>query len=130
MGCAIQTILEFTKPQPLPGRRGTLHPYILDAMAVSPTDGARLAELKALGISKIDLVVANTTDPELLPKPTAEELMEQLSSQVQIGGASLLRWAGKHTGTPAPLGDPQDYRALVADLSRPVGKLSQPESGI
>lgn len=122
MGYAAETTFDFTRTPPIPDRRGTLHPYILEALAAPPDDAARLAQLKALGLAKIDLVLTNTKDPVSRDRSTSQELMDLLA-QVQIGGPSLLRWAIKQWRTCAAVVDPQDYGALLKDLTEDENRL-------
>jgi phosphoribosylaminoimidazolecarboxamide formyltransferase/IMP cyclohydrolase len=106
---------EFTQSKPISFIRGTLHPYILAAIAANRLDHAQVEELKKVGINKIDLVFVNTLDPLVTDDATTAELLEQLAN-IQTGGPSLLRWAIKQWRTCTAVVNPADYPLLLRDL--------------
>ncbi|HYX30762.1 MAG TPA: hypothetical protein VE863_19655 [Pyrinomonadaceae bacterium] len=123
LGFDCVTTFDYTKSPPLLTARGSLHPYILMAIAASAADEEKITSLRALGLGSIDLVFVNTSDPIISEDMTRRELMEQIAA-VQIGGPSLVRWTLKQWMTAAAVVSPDDYGLLVNDLKRNNDRLS------
>jgi hypothetical protein len=119
------TTFQYTSCTQLLSHRGSLHPHILASIAAVSTDRAHMQALKQNGLRSIDLVVANTYDPVVDSLATARELMDQLSN-VQIGGAGLIRWTLKNWRSAAAVVDPEDYMRLIDDLRANNDTVSTP----
>ena len=100
-------------PEILGGRVKTLHPAIHGGILADRSDPGHLANLEALGIVPIDLVVGNlypfTSDPGI-------ELID-------IGGPTMVRAAAKNHAHVGVVVDPADYRTVLDEI-RAVGSLS------
>jgi nucleoside phosphorylase len=123
LGCKPSITFEFTRCRQLSFVRGTLHPYILGAIAADPRDVDQLNELSSVGVGKIDLVIVNTKDPHV-PEDASSPQLLGLLSDVQIGGPSLLRWTIKQWRTCAAVVDPSDYQRLLHDLQENNNEVS------
>jgi nucleoside phosphorylase len=115
LGCEPQLTFDFSHCRQISFTRGTLHPYILAATAADPTNADQLAELRAADIAKIELVVVNTKEPQFDDSLSHSELLHRLGD-VQIGGASLLRWVVKHWRSCAAVVSPDDYVAVLRSM--------------
>lgn len=123
MGYEVRDVFDFVGCEPLTEMRGTLHPYVLAAIATSSSDVDRLSELEAYGLGSIDLIIVNTREVRVSDEASVDELMTLLGS-VQTGGPSLLRWAIKEWAACAALVSSSDYGVVLRDLQSRGGRLS------
>ncbi len=123
LGFKATSTYEFSKCIPMKLSRGTLHPYILAAIAADPSNEDHINELEQIGIQKIGLVFVNTKDPIMAEEVELGKLLKLLSD-VQIGGPSLLRWVIKNWCTCTAVVDPTDYSILLQDLKNNNNELS------
>ncbi|OGO42513.1 MAG: bifunctional phosphoribosylaminoimidazolecarboxamide formyltransferase/inosine monophosphate cyclohydrolase, partial [Chloroflexi bacterium RBG_16_57_9] len=114
-GLAVRSVEEVTgSPEILGGRVKTLHPAIHGGI-LAPHTPAALAEIAQHGIRPIDLVVCNLYPfSETIARPgvTLEEAIEQ----IDIGGVTLLRAAGKNHAYVTVVVDPTDYDTVLEEL--------------
>jgi len=101
-------------PEILDGRVKTLHPAIHGGILARRTP-EHLAELAALGITPIDLVVCNLYPfVATISRPSVTDA--GAVEEIDIGGVTLLRAAAKNYESMAVVCDPADYESVVAQL--------------
>jgi phosphoribosylaminoimidazolecarboxamide formyltransferase / IMP cyclohydrolase len=123
-GVPVTEVAEVTGfPECLDGRVKTLHPAIHAGILADRTDPAHVAELAALEVQGIDLVVVNLypfTDTVSSGAPDADVI-----EMIDIGGPTMVRAAAKNHGSVGVLVDPADYPAVLDELAE-AGGLSAP----
>lgn len=102
-------------PEIMGGRVKTLHPRIHSGILADQSNPEHLKAIADLDIAPFDLVVINLY-------PFAETIasgatFEQCIEQIDIGGPSMLRGAGKNHGSVAVISSPQQYPLVVNALS-------------
>jgi phosphoribosylaminoimidazolecarboxamide formyltransferase / IMP cyclohydrolase len=103
-------------PECLDGRVKTLHPRIHGGILAIRGNPEHMAFLREHGISPIDLVIINLypfRKTMLKPGVSREECIEN----IDIGGPSMLRAAAKNYQDVTVLTDPQDYQAVLKEIS-------------
>lgn len=109
-------------PEFLGGRVKTLHPAIHGAILARRERPQDLAELKARGIDRIDLVVV-----DLYPFAGAEAEAADPAARtemIDIGGVTLIRAAAKNWRGVAVVTEPAEYAAVQAELKDASGMIS------
>jgi phosphoribosylaminoimidazolecarboxamide formyltransferase/IMP cyclohydrolase len=123
-GLAVTEVAALTgSPEMLGGRVKTLHPKVHGGILARRDLPAHLEDLRAQDILPIDLVVVNLYPFEATvarPGVTRAEAVEQ----IDIGGPSMIRSAAKNHAHVAVVTDPADYAALLEELGRESGALS------
>ncbi len=104
----------------LGGRVKTLHPSLLGGVLARRAVAADLADLAALDVPPIDLVVVTLYPFESLP---ADADWPRTIETVDVGGVTLLRAAAKNVCDVAVLSDPRQYEACTTALAE-LGGLS------
>jgi phosphoribosylaminoimidazolecarboxamide formyltransferase / IMP cyclohydrolase len=116
-GIAVQKVQDVTGvKEMLGGRVKTLHPKIHGAILARRDVASDQAEIKALRIEPIDLVVIN-----LYPFRSAVEKglpREEIIENIDIGGPALIRSAAKNAEYVTVLVDPADYKTVLAELQQ------------
>src|SRR5262249_32688530 len=110
-------------PEMLDGRVKTLPPKIHGGIVARRDVPEHLAALERHGIAPIDLVVVALYPFEQTvarPGVTAAEVIEQ----IDVGGPTMIRAAAKNHGAVAVVTDPSQYGALLDELKRTGGALS------
>ncbi|MGI4792106.1 MAG: bifunctional phosphoribosylaminoimidazolecarboxamide formyltransferase/IMP cyclohydrolase [Janthinobacterium lividum] len=124
-GLPIQNVSDITHfPEMLDGRVKTLHPAVHGALLAVRSLPEHMETIAAHGITPIDLVVVNLYPfAETIAKPgvTREEAIEN----IDIGGPSMIRSAAKNHVSVAVVVSPDDYPALLSELQKNDGALSQ-----
>jgi phosphoribosylaminoimidazolecarboxamide formyltransferase/IMP cyclohydrolase len=123
-GAAVTEVADYTGfPEMLDGRVKTLHPKLHAGILARRDSPGHLAAIRAAGIEPIDLVVVNLYPfAQTVARPgfTFEEAIEN----IDIGGPSMLRAAAKNYTGVAVVTDPSDYPALLAEMEKQGGALS------
>ena len=110
-------------PEILGGRVKTLHPKLFGAILSRKDNDSDDRELLENGIGRIDLVVVNLYPFEqTVAKKDCK--LEDAIENIDIGGPSLLRAAAKNHDRVAVVCDPADYTALVDEMAKNKGGLS------
>jgi phosphoribosylaminoimidazolecarboxamide formyltransferase/IMP cyclohydrolase len=107
-------------PEMMDGRVKTLHPKIHGGILARRHRPDDLEAIRSQGVELVDLVVVNLypfARAAADPATTVDELVEQ----IDIGGPSLLRAAGKNFRDVMVVVDPADYPRIVEQLKRPDG---------
>ena len=116
-GIAVTKVSDVTGfPEILDGRVKTLHPKIHGGILAIRNSPAHLDQLTQHDIRQIDLVAVNLYPfVETIRRPgvTFEEVIEN----IDIGGPSMVRAAAKNFQDVAVVTDPDDYPALVKEIS-------------
>src|SRR3954464_2703382 len=103
-------------PEMMDGRVKTLHPKIHAGILARRHRSDDLEAIRSQGVELVDLVVVN-----LYPFATAaanpETPFDELVEQIDIGGPSLLRAAGKNFRDVMVVVDPVDYPRVIDQLS-------------
>ncbi len=102
----------------LGGRVKTLHPSLLGGVLARRAVAADLADLAALDVPPIDLVVVTLYPFESLP---ADADWPRTVETVDVGGVTLLRAAAKNVRDVAVLSDPRQYEACATALAEHGG---------
>src|SRR6185437_1402700 len=79
-----------------------------------------LAAIKAQGVELVDLIVVNLY-PFAKAAANPETPFDELVEQIDIGGPSLLRAAGKNFRDVMVVVDPADYPRVLEQMARPGG---------
>ena len=113
-GLPVVPVEEVTgSPEMLGHRVVTLHPALHGGILADRDDPGHVADLDRLGITPVDLVVAN-----LYPFRSAPSI-----DLIDIGGPAMVRAAAKNHAFVGVVVDPADYRPVVDEL-RAAGSLS------
>jgi phosphoribosylaminoimidazolecarboxamide formyltransferase/IMP cyclohydrolase len=104
-------------PEILEGRVKTLHPHIHGGLLARRQHPGHMAELQALGIVPIEMLVVNLYPFEATAARAGVSL-EELVEQIDIGGVALLRAGAKNYESVTVVCDPDDYEAVLSDLEQ------------
>jgi len=108
----------------LDGRVKTLHPAIHAGILARRDLPDHAAQMKKAGFGQIDLVVVNLYPFEkTVAKPGVK--LEEAIEQIDIGGVALIRSAAKNHASVAVVTDPSDYPALLEELRKTGGEVSE-----
>ena len=115
-GLAVREVAELTGfPEMMDGRVKTLHPKVHGALLAIRDDAGHRAAMEAHGIAAIDLVVANLYPFEAtIAKASA---FAECIENIDIGGPAMIRSAAKNHSDVLVVVDPEDYQAVLAELS-------------
>jgi phosphoribosylaminoimidazolecarboxamide formyltransferase / IMP cyclohydrolase len=120
-GLAVTNVSDVTGfPEMMDGRVKTLHPKVHGGILARRHRPDDLEAIAAQGIEPIDLVVVNLYPFEAAAR-NPETPFEELVEQIDIGGPSLLRAAGKNFRDVLVVVDPADYPRVLDELGRPGG---------
>ena len=123
-GIAVKDISDLTGfPEMLDGRVKTLHPKVHGGILHRRENPTHIAAVAEHGIQAIDMVVVNLYAFEkTAAKPGVA--FEELIENIDIGGPSMIRSAGKNFRDVAVVTSPADYPAIAEELARLDGALS------
>ena len=123
-GIAVTEVSEVTQfPEMLDGRVKTLHPAIAGGILALRSREDHLSAIYAQGIATIDMVVVNLYPFEKIaadPNATFEHIIEN----IDIGGPTMIRAAGKNFQDVAVVVSPSDYAAVLKELEDGKGTLA------
>ena len=97
------------------GRVKTLHPKVFGAILYDRSDAEHVAQRDTYAISSLDTLVVNLYPFEATIARDNATLAEAIE-QIDIGGVSLLRAAGKNFAQVAVLSHPSQYDAFLQAL--------------
>lgn len=123
-GLAVTEVADYTGfPEMLDGRVKTLHPKIHGGILARRDLPDHLSTLEQHGIPTIDLVCVNLYPfCETVAKPGVA--LAEAIENIDIGGPAMLRSSAKNYHGVAVVTDPEDYPALLAEMSANGGALS------
>ena len=107
-------------PEMMDGRVKTLHPKIHGGILARRHRPDDLEAIKSQGVELVDLVVVNLY-PFAKAAQNPETPFDELVEQIDIGGPSLLRAAGKNFRDVTVVVDPADYPKVLEQMARPGG---------
>jgi phosphoribosylaminoimidazolecarboxamide formyltransferase/IMP cyclohydrolase len=107
-------------PEMMDGRVKTLHPKVHGGILARRHRPDDLAAIAGQGIEPIDLVVVNLYPFEAAAR-NPETSFDELVEQIDIGGPSLLRAAGKNFRDVLVVVDPADYPKVLEQLAQAGG---------
>src|SRR6478736_1198145 len=107
-------------PEMMDGRVKTLHPKIHGGILARRSRPDDLQAIRAQGVELVDLVVVNLY-PFAKAAANPETPFDELVEQIDIGGPSLLRAAGKNFRDVMVVVDPGDYPKVLAEIAKPGG---------
>jgi phosphoribosylaminoimidazolecarboxamide formyltransferase/IMP cyclohydrolase len=107
-------------PEMMDGRVKTLHPAIHAGILARRHRPDDLEAIGSHGITPVDLVVVNLY-PFAKAAENPETSFDQLVEEIDIGGPSLLRAAGKNFRDVLVVVDPKDYPRVLEQLGRDEG---------
>jgi phosphoribosylaminoimidazolecarboxamide formyltransferase/IMP cyclohydrolase len=110
-------------PEMLGGRVKTLHPRVHGGLLARRDHPGDQADIESQELRTIDLVVVNLYPFEAtVAKPGVS--FEEAIEKIDIGGPSMIRSAAKNHAWVGVVVDPGDYPALLEELRREGGALS------
>jgi phosphoribosylaminoimidazolecarboxamide formyltransferase/IMP cyclohydrolase len=109
-------------PEMMDGRVKTLHPRIHGGILALRDNPQHVASMREHSITPIDLVVVNLYPFEAAVARGAA--FEEVVENIDIGGPSLVRAAGKNHGDVGVVVDPEDYPGIIAELQQNGNSLS------
>ena len=107
-------------PEMMDGRVKTLHPKIHGGILARRHRPDDLEALRTQGVDLVDRVVVNLY-PFAKAAANPETPFDELVEQIDIGGPSLLRAAGKNFRDVMVVVDPADYPRVLEQLERDGG---------
>ncbi len=111
-------------PEMLDGRVKTLHPRVHAGVLARRDVPAHMQALRDHDIPPIDLVVVNLYPFEqTIARPDCD--LALAVENIDIGGPTLLRAAAKNHEAVAVVVDPDDYAAVLEDMKRNAGAVSE-----
>jgi len=122
-GLAVRDVADVTGfPEMMDGRVKTLHPNIHGGLLALRDDDEHLLAMAAHGIDPIDLLVVNLYPFEATVARGGS--YDDCVENIDIGGPAMIRAAAKNHRFVNVVVDPQDYPALLAELTRHGGATS------
>jgi phosphoribosylaminoimidazolecarboxamide formyltransferase/IMP cyclohydrolase len=125
LGIPVKDVSDYTGfPEMMDGRVKTLHPKIHGGLLALRDDKAHMEQARKQDIEMIDMVVVNLYPFE---KTVAKEsvTLEEAIENIDIGGPSMLRSAAKNHRSVAVITDPSHYPAIIQELKKNSGALSE-----
>jgi len=119
---AVSDVTQF--PEMLEGRVKTLHPAIHGGLLADRSKPEHMTTIAAHGIKPIDLVVINLY-PFAATVAKSDVTREEAIENIDIGGPSMVRSAAKNHASVAVVTSPSDYPALIDELVRNRGQVSE-----
>jgi len=125
LGIKVKDVSEYTGfPEMLDGRVKTLNPKIHGGLLALRDSKEHIETAKKHGIGLIDMVVVNLYPFEkTVAKPGVK--LEEAIENIDIGGPSMLRSAGKNHRSVCVICDPSDYGRVVAEMESAGGGVSE-----
>ncbi len=105
----------------LSGRVKTLHSNLFAGILAKRDDEGHMRELKAMGVSPIDMVVCNFYPFEKVAKDAAAT-DETVIENIDIGGPSMVRASTKNHLYVTVVPSPKSYARVLAELAEKGGK--------
>ena len=115
-GLAVRDVSDLTGfPEMMDGRVKTLHPKVHGGLLAIRDDETHRAAMAEHQIAPIDLVVVNLYPFEATAAKGAD--FAACIENIDIGGPAMIRAAAKNHADVAVVVDPEDYRAILAELA-------------
>src|SRR4051795_6521331 len=125
-GLDVWEIKDFTGfPEIMDGRVKTLHPKLYAGLLAVRANPQHLEQALEHGVEFIDLVCVNLYPFERTASRRGVE-DEEVIENIDIGGPTLIRAAAKNYPFAAVVVRPESYDAILDELGRRDGRLSEP----
>ncbi|MEM7306787.1 MAG: bifunctional phosphoribosylaminoimidazolecarboxamide formyltransferase/IMP cyclohydrolase [Planctomycetota bacterium] len=123
-GIDVREVSDYTDfPEMMDGRIKTLHPKVHGGILARRDQPSDADAMKSHGIEPIDLLVVNLYPfQETVAKPGVARA--DAIEQIDIGGPTMVRSAAKNHAFVGVVTDPADYGAVLDELERNDGALS------
>jgi len=116
LGCEVTDIAEYTdSPEILDGRVKTLHPKVHGGLLAERGNEKHEADMRAHGISKIDLVIVNLY-PFSKAVPKGGDFATCIEN-IDIGGPAMIRASAKNHASVTCITSPAQYGPLLEQMS-------------
>jgi len=109
-------------PEMLDGRVKTLHPKVHGGLLYRRDKKSHVQQASDHGIEPIDMVIVNLYPFEKVTQNPDVDLETAIEN---IGGPSMLRSAAKNADAVAVVCDPADYAALMEEMEKNKGAVSE-----
>src|SRR5215470_10195330 len=120
-GLPVKNVSDVTGfPEMLDGRVKTLHPKIHGGILARRHRPDDLDAIRSQNVELVDLVVVNLY-PFAKAAANLDTPFDELIEQIDIGGPSLLRAAGKNFRDVPVVVDPADYPRVLEQMAQPGG---------
>jgi phosphoribosylaminoimidazolecarboxamide formyltransferase/IMP cyclohydrolase len=123
-GLKVEEVADLTGfPEMMDGRVKTLHPAVHGGLLAVRGKAEHEAALRAHGIQPIDLLIVN-----LYPFETAADAgqpYETCIENIDVGGPAMIRAAAKNHADVTVVVDPEDYGAILDDMTRNGGAVTR-----
>ncbi len=124
-GLTVRSVSDLTHfPEMLDGRVKTLHPAIHGGILANRQIPAHMETLKQHSIQPIDLVCVNLY-PFVQTINRRDAAPAEIIENIDIGGPAMIRSAAKNHDGVAVVVSPQDYEAILEEMKRLGGGLSE-----
>ncbi|HEX5229912.1 MAG TPA: bifunctional phosphoribosylaminoimidazolecarboxamide formyltransferase/IMP cyclohydrolase [Bryobacteraceae bacterium] len=124
-GVPVREVSDLTGfPEMLDGRLKTIHPRVAGGVLAVRANAEHMQSLETHGIPLIDMVVVNLYQFEKVAAKQGVPLSE-LIANIDIGGPTLIRAAAKNYQDVAVVVSPDDYGAILEELHKDAGGLSE-----
>ena len=124
-GVDVREVSDYTDfPEMMDGRVKTLHPKVHGGILARRDNAEDRAAMDAHGIQPIDLLVVNLYPFEQTVAKAGVARADAIE-QIDIGGPTMVRSAAKNHAHVAIVTDPADYGAVLDELERADGVLSE-----
>jgi phosphoribosylaminoimidazolecarboxamide formyltransferase/IMP cyclohydrolase len=119
-GLKVRDVSELTGfPEMMDGRVKTLHPNVHGGLLAIRDNAEHAQAMKSHGIAPIDLLVVNLYPFEATVDKGAG--FEECIENIDIGGPAMIRAAAKNHDDVAVVVEPQDYQAVLDELTANKG---------
>jgi phosphoribosylaminoimidazolecarboxamide formyltransferase/IMP cyclohydrolase len=119
-GLKVRDVSELTGfPEMMDGRVKTLHPNVHGGLLAIRDNAEHAQAMKSHGIAPIDLLVVNLYPFEATVDKGAG--FEDCIENIDIGGPAMIRAAAKNHDDVAVVVEPQDYQAVLDELTANKG---------
>src|ERR1700754_1772635 len=119
-GLSVMDVSEVTGfPEMMDGRVKTLHPKVHGGLLAIRDNAEHAGAMKQHGIRSIDLLVVNLYPFEQTVAKGAA--YDDCIENIDIGGPAMIRAAAKNHADVAVIVEPEDYAALLTELSANSG---------
>jgi phosphoribosylaminoimidazolecarboxamide formyltransferase / IMP cyclohydrolase len=123
-GLKIREVSDLTGfPEMMDGRVKTLHPKIHGGLMAVRDNAEHVRTMRDHGIAAIDLVIVNLYPFEATVAKGAS--FADCIENIDIGGPAMIRSAAKNHADVAVVVEPQDYAAVIAELTAHQGMTSE-----
>jgi len=121
----LREVAEVTQfPEMLDGRVKTIHPRIAGGVLAVRSKPEHMRALAEHGIPRIDLVAVSLYEFEKMAAKQDASL-EELIENIDIGGPTMIRAAAKNWQDVAIVVSPNEYAAIIGEMTAGGGSLSQ-----